>query len=590
VTIRRLLLLSFLLVSLVPAVALTVMAFLRTQEAMQGEIEQGVLRSAASVSAEVDKLLYERMLNLTTWNHLEVMEDLRIDDVDKRLSAFLSEMKRRYGGVYLALHAVDGTGRIVASSDAERIGQRYAAEAPWHTAELPGGRVRFDEPVTHPSDGRRSLAVRSAVDSRFTGETIGDLVLEIEWSELQRVLDQVSDASRQAIVLEENGEVVAASTDLLQRGVAAGSVLSGWLPPSPLNGIEQRAGPPLSETDVIVGRQHSRGAGTFSGFGWTTLLLQSSTVAFAPVRKMAWTFAGLLAVTIAAIIAVAYGVAARIAKPVVALTEYTRRYTQPGTQPDAPPLGPGEIGELNRSFVRMVEDLQRSQQTLVQASKLAALGEVTALMAHEVRTPLGILRSSAQMLRAEKALSAETAELLRIIESETERLNRLVGSMLDSTRTRPPQLQAMDVHALIAHAARLLAAQLRDRGVTLTLNCMAPRAIAECDAEQMTQVLLNLMTNAVLILPRGGRIEVATRNEEGRLVIEVADDGPGIPPQERGRIFEPFVYKREGGVGLGLAVVRQIVRQHGGDVAADASPLGGALFRVRLPQQESRIP
>ncbi|MFP5304391.1 MAG: ATP-binding protein, partial [Gammaproteobacteria bacterium] len=112
--------------------------------------------------------------------------------------------------------------------------------------------------------------------------------------------------------------------------------------------------------------------------------------------------------------------------------------------------------------------------------------------------------------------------------------------------------------------------------------------ILGCDAEQITQVLLNLIMNALQVLPRGGRIEIATREERERLVVEVADDGPGIAPEDRGRVFEPFVFRREGGTGLGLAVVRRILRQHGGDVVADATALGGALFRVWLPFGENR--
>lgn len=272
-----------------------------------------------------------------------------------------------------------------------------------------------------------------------------------------------------------------------------------------------------------------------------------------------------------------------IARPVVALTAFTRDYLKPGSAPVAPPPGPGELGELQRGFTRLVGDLQQSQQTLVQASRLAAVGEVTALVAHEVRTPLGILRSSAQMLSQETELSTDGRELLSIIESETARLNRLVSSLLDSTRMQPPQRAATDVHALVEHARSLLAAQARDRQVTVGIVLEAAHAIVECDGEQVTQVLLNLVMNALQILPSGGRIEIRTHNDGRRLVLEVSDDGPGIPAEDRGRLFEPFVYKREGGLGLGLAVVRQIVRSHGGEVGVDASPLGGARFHFSLP-------
>ncbi|MFP5305520.1 MAG: ATP-binding protein, partial [Gammaproteobacteria bacterium] len=563
-SIRRILLLALLGVGLLPAIVLTGLAFSRARAAMQAEIEDGVLRSAVSVSADVDKLLLERMLNASTWNHLEVMQDLRLHDVDKRLSAFLAEMKHRYGELYLDLHAVLPDGHVVASSDPARLNQSMPAAEPWLTADLPGGRVRLERPRAGAAKEAMRLSLRSAIESRFTEGEIGDLVLEVDWSQLESLLDHAAGGSRQLVLLDRDGRVVAASSALRGRGVERDTALPGWHAQGE-RGVALRTGAPLFDGEVIAGYQRSRGAGRFAGFGWTTLLLQSRAVALAPVQHMAWTFAGLLAVTAAVIVAIAWWLAALFARPLVALTELTRRYMEPGELPPAPPAGPGEIGELNRSFARMVEALQSSQQTLVQASRLAALGEVTALMAHEVRTPLGILKSSVQMLRAEPALGTESAELLRIIESETERLNRLVGTLLDAARTRPPQVAPVDMHALIAHAASLLAAQLRDRGVALTLRCEARHHILDCDAEQITQVLLNLIMNALQVLPRGGRIEIGTREERERLVVEVADDGPGIPPEDRGRVFEPFVFGREGGTGLGLAVVRRILRQHGGD-------------------------
>lgn len=579
-TIRRLLLLAFLAVGLLPATVLTALSFNRTRAAMQSEIEQGVLRSAESVSAEVDKLLFERMLNATTWNHLEVMQDLRLGDVDKRLGGFLSEMKRRYGGVYLDLHAIDAQARVVASSDPARLGTALATPPAWLRAELPGGTVALDPPVSEQRTQR--LRLRTAIASAFTEGQIGALVLDIDGTALAHLLDQASTRSRQALVLDREGLLVAASAGLRERGVQARADLSAWLPATPGAALLVRDGAPLMDAQVIVGRQLSSGASGFSGSGWTTVLLQAREVALQPVQHIAWVFAGLLAVTALATVIVAFAVAGRIAKPIVALTEFTRGYLRPGAPP-TPPQGSGEVGELSRSFVRLVEDLQRSQHTLVQASKLAALGEVTALMAHEVRTPLGILRSSVQMLRSEAQLSTEGQELLGIVESETARLNRLVGSMLDSARTRAPHPKPTDLHALIAHAASLLAAQARDRGVMLRLALGAERFVCEVDAEQLTQVVLNLVMNALQILPRGGEVSVSTHSDDSRVRIEVADDGPGLPPEERERVFEPFVFKREGGVGLGLAVVRQIVRAHAGEVVADASPSGGALFRVSLP-------
>lgn len=223
----------------------------------------------------------------------------------------------------------------------------------------------------------------------------------------------------------------------------------------------------------------------------------------------------------------------------------------------------------------------------MRASKLAVVGEMASVIAHEVRTPLGILRSSAQMLQRESGLSEEGRELVGFIESETERLNRLVSAMLDTARPRAPSYTAVDMHALIGKSIAMLGAQADKHRVSVTTSLAAAKPVIECDAEQLTQVLLNLLMNGLQILDHGGHIELATRDDDAHLYIEMADDGPGIDPAERTRVFEAFFFKREGGIGLGLAIVQQIVNAHGGEIDAAESRLGGALFRIRLPRKQT---
>ncbi|MEP7043516.1 MAG: ATP-binding protein [Dokdonella sp.] len=238
----------------------------------------------------------------------------------------------------------------------------------------------------------------------------------------------------------------------------------------------------------------------------------------------------------------------------------------------------------------MVQDIDVSQQNLVRASKLAVVGEMSSVIAHEVRTPLGILRSSAQVLQRESGISLEGRELLGFIESETERLNRLVSAMLDTARPRNPDYKAVDLNALITRSIAMLAAQSERKQVTTSFNVATTDARVACDEEQMTQVVLNLLLNGLQILHDGGRIEVATRSDRTHVSIEISDDGPGIDPGERSRIFDAFFFKREGGIGLGLAIVQQIVNAHAGSIEAAESTLGGALFRISLPRHRPHSP
>ena len=299
---------------------------------------------------------------------------------------------------------------------------------------------------------------------------------------------------------------------------------------------------------------------------------------------MAMIFLALLGLIAVFTLLTAIWVSREIARPIVALTGFARGYMRDKVLQAPASAGAGEVRELTDAFVQMVRDIDLSQQNLVRASKLAVVGEMSSVIAHEVRTPLGIIRSSAQMLQRESALSAEGRELVGFIESETERLNRLVSAMLDTARPRAPSFAAVDVHQLIRSSVAMLASLADKNQVQVRTRLLASKTLIECDEEQMTQVLLNLLMNGLQILRHGGRIEVATQDDADQLRIEIADDGPGIDPAERARVFEAFFFKREGGIGLGLAIVQQIIHSHGGEIEAADSALGGALFRIRLPR------
>ncbi len=559
------------------------LAFITSREVLLAEIQRNLGLSASAVSADVDKQLFERLLNATSWNHLEVMEDLRLGDVDKRLSRFLSETKERHGGVYIALHALRPDGVVVASSHPAAIGQALLLPPHWMTVSLHADTVNLHhpQPVSSAAD---SFIMSSEIPSLFADGTIGTLILEIDWQQIEGALDLSSTPTRQVVVVDEQRFVAAASSELRNKGLHHGDPGESWLPLLANASTEMRDDITVFDGPTVAAYRHSRGFQNFSGVGWTFVLLQSRAEATAPIQRMALIFAGLMGALALTVLLISLWIAGAISRPLIALTHFTRRFLLPGPAPLPPADGIGEVGELTRSFIHMVENLQRSQETLMQASKLAALGEVTALLAHEIRTPLGILRSSAQVLRTETALGQDSLELLQIIVSETERLNRLVSSMLDSSRARTIECIPTDMHSLIMHATALLSSQIRDRGIQLELVQGAHNPTLNCDPEQMTQVLLNLLMNALQILPRGGRIDVTTRDEPQGLVVEIADNGPGIPEDQRSHIFEPFIHGREGGLGLGLAVVRSIVRNHGGEILVEESSMGGAQFSLSLPR------
>jgi signal transduction histidine kinase len=586
VSIRKTLLIAFLSVGLLPAMLLSSLAFVKAREAVQAEIERNLAIQAAGVAADIDMMMFERLQNAATWSRLDIMQDMQVHDVDKRLSQFLAGLHTGYRDVYLGLSCVDPTGRIVSSSDATQLGRLAQSRPAWLNVSLSTANVTLESP-----SGRKAsaLVMRVPVASAFADGMLGQLRLTLDWTNIYDVLDQATSGSgRSLAILDNQGRLIAASRDLRDRGLLLGKALAGWRKAATTGqSVSVRPGSPIVDSDVIVGSATSRGYANFAGFGWTTLIIQPVGQALAPIHRMAIIFLGLLALIMLLTLWLATWVSREIARPITALTGFTRGYMRNKVLQAPPAARGGEVGELTESFVQMVRDIDQSQQNLVRASKLAVVGEMSSVIAHEVRTPLGILRSSAQMLQRESGISEEGRELVGFIESETERLNRLVSAMLDTARPRAPSYGAVNMHGLIEKCIAMLGALADKKQVTVTASLRATKPVIECDEEQITQVLLNLLMNGLQILDQGGQIEIATHDDERELSIEIADDGPGIDPAEWAKVFEAFFFKREGGIGLGLAIVQQIVISHGGEIEAAESRLGGALFRIRLPRKQA---
>lgn len=556
-SISHILLAAFLLAGLVPATVMTAMAFSEARDALETEIGHDLQARASATVTEVDRMLFERLQNVASWSRLEIMQELRVGDVDKRLSRFLAELKASYSGVYVELHAVDANQVIVASSQPERLGQHYAP-----ADNGPG--------IALSQDGVRALALAAdrlplatTIADTMEGGNSGTLYAVFDWGQIRQILASASTDGSSVALRDRHGNLLAATDNWTRH---------------------------LREPHIAATAE-ARGYQGFPGFGWTITVAQPKAVALAPVRQMERAFILLLATTLVIAVLVVIPVAASIARPLGRLSDFARNFIREQRAVPPPAGGPSEIRELSAAFHQMIQDLERLKDNLTHAAKLAMVGEMAAALTHEVRTPLGILRSSAQLLLREPGLSEEGRELCGFIVSETERMNRLISTLLDSARARPPELLPANLADLAQQVIAMLAAQAGKKRIVVQFTGAtdAVSATAVCDKEQITQVLLNLLLNALQILPDGGKVEVALRHEADAVLLEVGDDGPGIPLELCERVFDPFFTQRDGGIGLGLAVVRQIVAAHGGEIGAGRSHLGGALFRLRLPAHANEV-
>ena len=231
-----------------------------------------------------------------------------------------------------------------------------------------------------------------------------------------------------------------------------------------------------------------------------------------------------------------------------------------------------------------LEALNAGRARLVQSEKLAVLGQLATAIAHEVRNPLAVIRSAAQGLG--ETLSpgdAEAARACGFITAEIDRLASVVTALLDFARPLHLEPRAVAVRDLFDRATLLAEGELAAKGARLGRAESPTLPTVKADPDLLSQVLLGLLANAAEAVPYGGDVTLAAHARDGAVELVVEDSGPGIPAELRDRVFEPFFTTRPRGIGLGLAVARQVVEAHGGRIEAGERPGGGARLTVRLP-------
>jgi len=547
-SIRQLLLLAFLLAGLLPAMLVSFLSFYQARIALKSEISHDLQTLSNTVASNVESMLFERFHNVHSWSELAIMQDIQIGDIDKRLATFLQELVISYGGIYQKIEVVDTNNVIVASSVPKNLGLTTQPFDVWFQVNIGQKTIDVYPIETHQT---ASLAISKAILSPDAGKVQGRLIAYFNWQLVLDKLNQSVQDSTAAALFDEQNHAIASTRNWAkihaEHGMHANSTFSGSTSPK-----------------------------------WRVEIEKLHSVAVAPVHRLGYVFLALLITTLVFATFLVTPIAKAVTAPLSQLTHFVRNFFLDQTS-QLPTSGPAEVQELSSAFKKMISELESSQKNLERAAKLAVVGEMAAAMSHEVRTPLGILRSSANVLQREPQLSKEGHEVLGFIISETERLNNLVSSLIDAARPRLPAFTEVNLSALAIKCIAMLSAQAQTKNVQL--DCHADQDyLIKADSEQMTQVLMNLLINAIQMLPNHGKVEVGITALQDTIQLTIADNGPGIPAGSQAQIFEPFFTQRAGGVGLGLAVVRHIVHAHQGEISYSPSQQGGAQFNITLPK------
>lgn len=235
--------------------------------------------------------------------------------------------------------------------------------------------------------------------------------------------------------------------------------------------------------------------------------------------------------------------------------------------------------ELERVYVELQQNLEQLKKT----ERLTAAGQLSASLAHEIRNPLASISGAAGILARGQASTEARAECLEILTKESQRLNKLLTNFLNFARPRLPKRQKTELRDLIQSVTSLAQHAARKQGVSLRVEAVDRGEEVECDPEQIKQLLLNLILNAIQATEGEGEVEVRSFFADTNLCIEVCDHGQGISPEAKERIFDPFFTTKENGTGLGLAIAVNIAAQHGGTLTCRTNAGQGTIFCLELP-------
>jgi len=243
-----------------------------------------------------------------------------------------------------------------------------------------------------------------------------------------------------------------------------------------------------------------------------------------------------------------------------------------------------EAVDRNTTLAEINARLQNTQNQLVQSEKLAAVGQLTAGIVHDVKNPLAVIKGLAEILQEEENLDAFTREQLTNIRDNASRANAIVNDLLTFARQSTPEMQVRDLRETIRASLRLTEYLVRRARVNASIELPAEALSVQYDPQQIEQVLINLIQNAVQAMPNGGDLTLMAVEEAGHVRITVKDTGMGIPPENLRRIFDPFfTTKGDEGTGLGLSVSYGIIARHHGKIEVDSQVGEGTTFTITLP-------
>lgn len=571
---------SFVLFSIVPLLVLAVGGYFQLRQTLINSLESRTTATADRVSRQIEERYHLAEAYLPGLGLLlQTAASERIESGEEkglRARDIPSEAWAASGGPFLALNVVDASGTVLRTFTDPQTGDRDTQElcpgAPDHWTSIS---VSLD--LAREQGGGSPVHLVGRLAPRFLLSGSGG--------------DPLSTDER-LLFLDRPGE------RLVDRsGCPVDSALPQDLMPA-LLALEhpdgRRSGGTLwydtRDTDLVV--SHA----SISRPPWTVVITANPARAGAAARELGTGFL-LMVLAVGALTSLGFGF---LLRPVTrSLTDLTRAMgliSEGDLNPWLPPPSGAEMGELTLATSEMASRIGSTVERMKQKRESAFVGDMARHLAHEVRNPLSSIRINLQSLDreiSEERIPSDYSDVMSVCLNEIHRLDQLVGEVLTLGRLPEPSLHPCSLRSIVEASVEIVRPEFQEAGQHVETTIEAERDQILGDQNQLTALFVNLLLNSQEVVPPGGHVWISLENRTGpdgdrRMWVSarVADDGPGIPPEIRDKIFRPF-FSTKGGSGIGLTVARSVARAHGGDLyfEKDSELTPGAEFVLLLPLQ-----
>ena len=278
-----------------------------------------------------------------------------------------------------------------------------------------------------------------------------------------------------------------------------------------------------------------------------------------------------------------YALARKIVEPVKQLDKAAAEVARQNYAIEVEVTSEDEMGRLARTFNNMCASIRQAREELIRQERISTIGRLSASIVHDLRNPLAAIYGGSEMLVDRELPPGHVKRLASNIYQASRRIQEMLQDLLDVSRGKNRPMEMCRLREAASAACDALGAAAETQQVTLNLS-IPPEIELPLDRSRMERAFVNLISNALEAMPGGGEVRLSARLQDGSVLVEVTDNGPGISPEIRSRLFQPFVSAgKRTGLGLGLALTRQTVLDHGGDIWVESRPGEGATFCFRLP-------